>query len=77
MRVGIYVGAAGTQTGGMHAFVRAVLAGVDEIQTSHSLQVIHSGLSPIFMKSARGCREKINKEDNKMVDPNSEMKPVE
>lgn len=57
MRVGIYVGAAGTQTGGMHAFVRAVLAGVDEIQTSHSLQVIHSGFEDLPPLKRVGVQE--------------------
>src|ERR1041385_879588 len=43
MNVGIFVGAEDPTSGGSHSFVRAVLEGLEAVETSHSLRVLHSG----------------------------------
>lgn len=47
MNVGIFIGGDGPQSGGGHAFVRAVIEGLRDVRTSHSLRVLHSGFSDI------------------------------
>src|SRR5258708_4891066 len=47
MNVGIYVGGDGPQSGGGHAFVRAVLEGLRGIETRHSLRILHAGFSDL------------------------------